>query len=358
MIHTSVTILTSMIALFRHQSVTAFTPSWIRHQIHFKSSSSSNIRMSSSISLDEYHNENNRNDQIFSALSKAGGIKVTVGTVRNLVNDIMIMHSLTETSADILGRLLTCSLLMSNGMQHDQTLQLTINSDGPLRGCMAISTGAGGVRGYVGSPQIGTMSLPEAIGKGALQVVKNHPNWTNPYNGITAIRHGDVDRDVGLYLAESEQKSCALAAATTIQGILCTSAGGYLIEQLPGVTKEEIRQVQENLQVLVQLDGTDKIPTNLLLSKGMTPLDIAKLILQDMDLQPLQQITPRFECDCSDERLLRAIRLLPREEIDDLLVKEEQLEARCQFCGSVYRMGPDQVRQRLAAAAAKENDPN
>jgi molecular chaperone Hsp33 len=336
------TILTMMITLFRYRIVNAYALSPLRK---FKSS----LRMTSSLSLDEYENKNNLDDQIFSALSKAGGIKVTVGTVRNLVNDVMIMHTLTETPADILGRLLTCSLLMSNGMQLEQTLQLTLNSDGPLRGCMAISTGAGEVRGYVGSPQIGTMALPEAIGKGALQVVKNHPNWTNPYNGITAIRHGDVDRDVGLYLAESEQKVCALAAATKIHGILCTAAGGYLVEQLPGVTEDEIRQVQNNLQTLVQMDGSDQIPTNLLL-KGMTPLDIAQLILQDLDLQPLQQITPKLECDCSDERLLRAIRLLPREDIEDLLLKEEQLEARCQFCGTVYRMGPDQVRQRLAEA--------
>lgn len=50
-----------------------------------------------------------------------------------------------------------------------------------------------------------------------MQVVKNHPDWPNPYNGITAIRHGDIDRDVGIYLAESEQRSCALAAVSLDQ---------------------------------------------------------------------------------------------------------------------------------------------
>lgn len=299
--------------------------------------------------LTEYENKNNLDDQIFSAISKAGGIKVTVGTIRNLVNDAMIMHTLTATPADALGRLLMCSLLLSNGMQLEQTLQLTLNSDGPLRGVMAISTGSGDVKGYVGSPQIGDMPLSEAIGKGALQVVKNHPNWTNPYNGITAIRHGDVDRDVGLYLAESEQKVCALAAATTINGILCTSAGGYLIEQLPGVTEEEIQKVQDNLKVLVEMDGGTKLPTNLLL-RGVTPVDIAEIILKDLELQPLQQIFPTFACDCTDERLVRALRLLPRQDVEEMLQNQEQLEARCQFCGKVYRMGPDEVKRRFEEA--------
>ena len=61
---------------------------------------------------------------------------------------------------------------------------------------------------------LGQMTLEEAVGKGAVNVVKNHPDWPRPYNGITAIRHGDIDRDIGIYLAESEQRSCALAAAT------------------------------------------------------------------------------------------------------------------------------------------------
>jgi hypothetical protein len=76
----------------------------------------------------EYHNENNIRDQVFSALSADGSIKVTVCTARNLVNDLMIMHTMTATPADALGRAVTCALLMSNGMQDEQTIQLTLKS--------------------------------------------------------------------------------------------------------------------------------------------------------------------------------------------------------------------------------------
>lgn len=55
------------------------------------------------------------------------------------------------------------------------------------------------VRGYVGSPMLGEMALEDAVGKGAIQIVKNHPDWPRPYNGITAIRHGDIDRDIGTH---------------------------------------------------------------------------------------------------------------------------------------------------------------
>jgi hypothetical protein len=72
-----------------------------------------------------------------------------------------------------------------------------MTGDGPLRGVVAISSGTGGVRGYVGSPMLGDISLKDAVGKGSVQIVKNHPDWPRPYNGITAIRHGDIDRDIG-----------------------------------------------------------------------------------------------------------------------------------------------------------------
>jgi molecular chaperone Hsp33 len=153
----------------------------------------------------------------------------------------------------------------------------------------------------------------------------------------------------GIYLAESEQRSCVLAAATSVSGVLCKAAGGYLIEQLPGIQPETIEKIEENLAKLVEMDGGDKLPTNLLLN-GKTPLDIAEIILDGLDMEPLQQIEPKAVCDCSEDRLLRSLRLLPKHEVEEILETEEQVEARCQFCGTVYSMGGEKLRERLASA--------
>lgn len=74
-----------------------------------------------------YRNENNMNDQVVSAISKEGGIKVTSCTIRNMVNDLMIQHTMTEVAIQAIGRTLTCAVLMANGMQHEQTVQITLN---------------------------------------------------------------------------------------------------------------------------------------------------------------------------------------------------------------------------------------
>lgn len=80
-------------------------------------------------SLEEYRNENNVRDQVFSAISKDGSVKVTACTTRNLMNDVMLAHSMTPTPADALGRAIACALMISNGMQDEQTLQLTFKSE-------------------------------------------------------------------------------------------------------------------------------------------------------------------------------------------------------------------------------------
>jgi molecular chaperone Hsp33 len=322
------------------------------------SSEDSSTVTSASSALAEYQNSNNIRDQVFSALSKDGSVKVTVCTARNLLNDMMLSHTLSKTSADALGRAIVCALMISNGMQQEQTLQITINSDGPIRGIVAISTGKGEVRGYVGSPMLGDMKLSEAVGLGSVQVVKNHPDWPNPYNGITAIRNGEIDRDLGAYLAESEQRSCALAAGTSINGILCTAAGGYLVEQLPGADSETLERISSNLAALVAKDGGDALPTNLL-QKGVSPLDIAEILLDGLEMQPLQQIEPVFKCHCTPDRLVRALRLLSPADVEDLLQREEAIAARCEFCGKSYSMTKQEVRDEMSKQSgdpAKDED--
>ena len=308
--------------------------------------------------LAEYQNENNVRDQVFSALSKDGSVKVTVCTARNMLNDMMLAHTMSKTSSDALGRAVVCALMMSNGMQEEQTLQITMNCDGPIRGIVAISTGKGEVRGYVGSPMLGDMKLTEAVGLGSVQVVKNHPDWPNPYNGITAIRNGEIDRDLGAYLAESEQRSCALAAGTAINGILCTAAGGYLVEQLPGADSETLEKISNNLATLVAKDGGAALPTNLL-QRGVTPLDIAEILLDGLEMQPLQQIEPVLKCKCTSDRLVRALRLLSPEEVAEILETEEMISARCEFCGKTYSMTKNEVQDAMSKQTgdpAKDED--
>ena len=111
----------------RHWSSTQSNDSGDQEESGVSSSSAVQEKDKKDDILAEYRNENNIDDQVFSAMSGDGGVKVTACTARNIINDLMIMHTMTATPADALGRTLVCGLLMSNGMQEEQTLQLTFN---------------------------------------------------------------------------------------------------------------------------------------------------------------------------------------------------------------------------------------
>jgi len=119
------------------------------------------------------------------------------------------------------------------------------------------------------------------------------------------------------------------------------------VEQLPGCIEETVRVVERNLAEFGLKDETNQLPTGIL-AKGGTPLDICQKLLGGLDMQPLEQIEPRVVYECNDVRLLRVVRLLPKEEVDDIMKTTGNIEARCQFCGKVYRWGPEELEMRLA----------
>jgi hypothetical protein len=108
-------------------AVRSFSRTKLRNQEEGSSTDGWEIPSKTTDLFEEYRNENNVRDQVFSAISADGSVKVTTCTVRNLVNDFMIAHTMTATPADALGRSMVCALMMSNGMQAEQTVQLTFN---------------------------------------------------------------------------------------------------------------------------------------------------------------------------------------------------------------------------------------
>ena len=107
--------------------VRAFSSTNLGSQSKVSSDSGENSPGTSHDLFEQYRNENNVRDQVFSAISQDGSVKVTACTARNLVNDLMLAHTLTATPADALGRAVICALMMSNGIQDEQTVQLTFN---------------------------------------------------------------------------------------------------------------------------------------------------------------------------------------------------------------------------------------
>jgi hypothetical protein len=105
---------------------------------------------------------------------------------------------------------------------------------------------------------------------------------------------------------------------TTVTGILCKAAGVYyLIEQLPGATEK----IEENLSALVAQDEVNKkLPTNLDNAYGYCR-DCPRWLGNATFTADRTSI---YVCECmSNNRLIICtLRLLSREEVDEILDQE------------------------------------
>lgn len=116
--------------------------------------------------------------------------------------------------------------------------QIVFQGRGPLGTMRCMGDSSGQVRGYVQNPTAnaplrpdGKLNVGGIVGSGVLSVVRSHPSWKEPYNGLVLIKTGEIAEDIAHYLAESEQTNSAIALGVLMNregGV--SAAGGYLVQ--------------------------------------------------------------------------------------------------------------------------------
>ena len=86
-----------------------------------------------------------------------------------------------------------------------------------------------------------------------------------------------------------------------------------------------------------------------MLEQGMTPEDILGVILGDMGLTILDKINTEFYCNCSKERVSKAVMSIGAEEIQNMINDNEPIEVNCHFCNSHYKFTVEELNEMLEA---------
>ena len=311
-------------------------------------------------------------DMLVTAISGDGSISAKAIVTTDLVAETSRLQGLGGLAAAALGRAMTCALLVADGVKDEETFQVNFRGDGPLRGVLAIANGKLEARGYVGNPAVtlppnakGKFDVGAGVGKGSLQVVrtKNLPGEevSTPFTSITEIKTGEIPEDLNWFLLDSEQREGALAAGVFVQGTddgedlngekleaaAVQAAGGWYVQLLPFADEKTVEQLTANLQAM-----SARSPTSMI-REGLGPEEVLNLLLEGMDPQIMSRKAPGSlakTCPCSEERVFRTLRLLPRSEVDDIMEKNEEIEVKCEFCGKRYCMSPEKILANLKLA--------
>lgn len=289
-------------------------------------------------------------DYIIRATAGDGQIRAFAATSRDLVEYARAAHNTSPVATAALGRLLTGAAMMGVMMKgKDDLLTIKIEGDGPIKGLTVTADSQGNVKGYAYNPQVmlppndkGKLDVGGALGVGVLSVIKDI-GLKDPYIGQTILVTGEIAEDLTYYFATSEQTPSSVALGVLMnKDNTVRQAGGFIIQLLPGATEEMISGLEEKLGTIASITS--------LLDQGMTPEKILEYILGEFGLEILERMPVQFSCNCSKQRIEKALISIGKQELKDMIDEGKTIEVNCQFCNHRYAVTVDELKTLLDQA--------
>ena len=271
-------------------------------------------------------------------------VRIYAAITTNLCQEAQSIHNLWPSSAAAMSRALTISASMSCTYKANEYLNIKVMGDGPV-GQITIEATDGKVRGFVQNPGIylqynsGAIAVKEAVGtNGMIEVVKDI-HMRAPFSSSCEIISGEIAEDFTYYFAKSEQipSSVGLGEAFDEKGNIKT-AGGFLIQVMPGCKEEYIKKLEDKL---ANLKSCAKM-----IQEGYTAEDIINEIT-DGDYQLLETRELSYECSCNKERFRRGIKSIGKDEIKAIIAEDHKASITCNFCKSTYEFDENELNEIL-----------
>ena len=289
-------------------------------------------------------------DYIVRATAGNGSIRAFAATTRDLVQHAREVHHTSPVASAALGRMLTAAAMMGSMLKGDKDiLTLQVRGEGPLQGIVVTSDSKAQVKGYVFNPSVeipdlipGKLNVSGAIGAGHLSVIKDI-GMREPYAGKIELVTGEIAEDLTYYFAQSEQTPFAIGLGVLVEtDTSIRRAGGFIIQLLPDATDEMIDKLEKKLATIPYVSD--------LLDMGQTPEGILEMILGDFDLKIMDTIPTAFYCNCTRERVEKALISIGKEELEKIIREDKKANLHCHFCSKEYDFNEEQLVALLEEA--------
>lgn len=285
-------------------------------------------------------------DYIVNAITSCGSIRVIAAVTTNLCEKAREIHDFSPTSTAAVGRALTAAAMIGSGLKGEcDTLTLQFKGDGPIGRVIAVSDNTATVKGYAGNGNVdlplkenGHLDVGGAVGKnGYLSVIRDF-GMKEPYIGQVDLVSGEIAEDLTYYYAKSEQLPSAVALGVIVdKDLTVKSAGGFIIQILPGAMDEDIDRIEKAIGEI------GEVPV--LIDQGKTPRDIVEKLLAGYEIEFFDEMEPKYECDCSKERMAKALISLGKEELRAMIEEDGKAEVCCQFCNAKHLFTKEELEE-------------
>lgn len=283
-------------------------------------------------------------DYIVRATAANAQIRAFACTSRDMVETARQAHNTSPVVTAALGRLMTAGAMMGVMLKGDEDiLTLQIKSGGPIGGLTVTADSKGNVKGYANVPDVilpanskGKLDVAGAVGPGFLSVIKDM-GMKEPYVGQTMLQTCEIAEDLTYYFATSEQVPSSVGLGVLMEKentVKC--AGGFIVQLMPFTEDAVIDQLEENLKKVTSVTS--------LLAEGLTPEELLGVVLEGFDLEITDTAETRFYCNCSKQRVEKALISIGRKELKEMIDDGEPIEMNCHFCNTNYMFAVEELK--------------
>lgn len=284
-------------------------------------------------------------DYIVRATAANDQIRAFAITSREMVEKARQLHETSPVATAAFGRLLTGAAMMGSIMKGEKDiLTIRMRGDGPINGITVTADSGSNVKGYVGNPNViippnylGKLDVGAAIGYGTMSVTKDL-GMKEPYTSQINLTTSEVAEDLTYYFAASEQVPSAVALGVLMEkNNTVKQAGGFILQLMPFAEEKVISFLEDKVNKISSV--TD------MLEKGMTPEDILEEVVGELGLKINDKIPTAYKCNCSRERVSRALVSIGKKELNDMINDGKEININCNFCNTNYAFSVAELKE-------------
>lgn len=287
-------------------------------------------------------------DKIIRATAKDGMVRIIAGVTTELVNEGSQIHNCSPVAAAAFGRMLTAGSLLGSTLKSEkEVMTLKINGSGEAKGITVTTYEGGKVKGFLGNPEAtlplkenGKLDVGGYIGKDGEFIVIKDLGLKDPYVGHVPVVTGEVAEDLAYYFTVSEQTPSAVSLGVLVdKDHSIKAAGGFIIQMLPGADELLADMVTYRLEEVPAMTT--------MLSEGKTIEEIIGYIFEGMDLKILEEIVPSYTCNCSREKVEKALVSIGKKDLTEIYEEGKEEELKCHFCNTAYKFTKEDIGNLL-----------
>lgn len=288
-------------------------------------------------------------DYIVRATAGNAQIRAFAATTKDLVECARKHHNTSPVATAALGRLLTGGVMMGSMMKNPtDILTIQIKCSGPIGGLTVTGDSMGKIKGYVENPEViippknGKLDVGGALGQGVMTVIKDM-GLKEPYSGQTILYTSEIAEDLTYYFTTSEQVPSSVGLGVLMEKdntVRC--AGGFIVQVMPFIEEDVLCKLEDNISKIQSVTS--------MLDKGFTPEMILEKVLEGLDVEFTDTLPAEFYCNCSKERIEKAIISVGKKDIQDMINDGKPIEVKCHFCNTAYEFSVEELKILLKKA--------